>query len=86
MSERGQGEGEVTGRQATGRGKFCRLCKTAGKDELVFTSHYIASCPSMTERDKYDFITRLTVMGAGVMEDPDIDYVARESDEDETSR
>ena len=40
----------------------------------------------MTERDKYDFITRLTVMGAGVMEDPDIDYVARESDEDETSR
>ena len=71
------GRGRGDRRLATGRGKFCRLCKTAEKDELVFTSHYTASSPSMTERDKYDFITRLAVMGAGVMEDPDIDYVAR---------
>ena len=34
----------------------------AGKDEAVYTGHYISRCSSLTDRDRQDFIASLKVM------------------------
>ena len=66
-----RGRGSYSGDTRVGK-KFCRICKLAGKNALIFESHRIGACSYLTDRDWEDLKATLNAVELGASEARDV--------------